>query len=81
MERLSFVETVIIRVQNSQAYDVCGNIIIYTLHDLDTLITDQGVCVTVICIPIGTTDYIKSTTDCLNVNQRTGLFPDSRRNV
>ena len=72
------VEMGIVRVQNSLAYDVCRNIIIYTLHDFNTLITDHRACETVICIPIGTTDCIKSKTNCLNVNQRTGLSPDSR---
>lgn len=70
-ERLSNVETLIIRVQNSLAYDVCSNIVIYTLHDLNTLTTD-------ICIPIGTMDYIKSKTNSLNLNQSNGLSPDSR---
>lgn len=31
-----------------------------------------------ICIPIGTPDYIKSKTNSLNLNQRTGLSPNSR---
>lgn len=41
MERLSYVETVIIGI-HALAYDVCHNIIIYTLHDLNSLTTDQG---------------------------------------
>lgn len=72
------VEMGTVRVQHSLAYDVCRNIVIYTQRDFDTLITDHGACETVICIPIGTIDYINSKSNCLNVNQRTGLSPDSR---
>lgn len=72
------VEMGTVGVHISLAYDVCRNIIIYTLHDFDTLITDHRAFETVICIPIGTTDYINSKPNCLNVNQRTSLSPDSR---
>lgn len=66
-----------IRVQNPLASDVCSNIVIYTLHDLNNLTTDQGACEAVICIPIGTMDDNKSNTNSSNLNQRTGLSPDS----
>lgn len=38
-----------------------------------SLTTDQGACEAVICISIGTMDYIKSKTNSLNLNQRIGL--------
>lgn len=77
-ERPSYVEAVISREPHSLSYDVCSDIVIYALRDLATLTTDQGACETVICIPIGTMDYIKSKTNSLNLNQRTCFSPDSR---
>lgn len=56
MERLSIVERLIIIVQNSLVYDVCSNIVIYTLRDLNTLTTDQVGCEAVISVPTGTMD-------------------------
>lgn len=56
MERLSIAETLITMVQDSLVYDVCSNAVIYTLHDLNTLTTDQGGCEAVIRVPSGTLD-------------------------
>lgn len=76
MEKQLNVDTLLIRVQNSPAYDVCNKTVIYTLHDLNTLTTDQGTAEAVICISVGTMDYLKSNTDSLNLIQRVGLSPD-----